>query len=311
MPGKILRIDPKTCVGEAHEPPFDPAAGVVGYTPRGIDVDSNGVIWTALASSGHLASFDRRKCKGRCRGRRRPTANTAAKAGRSIRCRARASEVCAARSRSTSHYNFVDRHNVFGLGADVPFANGTNSDSLLALQPDGSWLVMRVPYPLDSSRVAWMAGSTTRTVDGRGAVSTPTTGRTRHGTSRWSRHAQLRRQVPAAPGPAGEVVDMRAPRLHTIGLALAAVSAIGTTALAHVDLSGAWGQRFHEDLPERGAGPEIGDYLGLPINAAARPAPIHGTRGGRCWSGRSIRPTMRRAACEPSSRAPSIRSLRT
>src|SRR6188472_3180942 len=86
----------------------------------------------------------------------------------------------------------------------------------------------------------------------------------------WSRHAQLRRQVPAAPGPAGEVVHMRAPRLHTIALALAAVSVIGTTALAHVDLSGAWGQRFHEDNPERLAGPEIGDYLGLPINDAAR-----------------------------------------
>jgi len=41
-------------------------------------------------------------------------------------------------------------------------------------------------------------------------------------------------------------------------------------ALAQVDLSGAWGQRFHEDAPERGAGPEIGDYLGLPINDAAR-----------------------------------------
>jgi hypothetical protein len=27
---------------------------------------------------------------------------------------------------------------------------------------------------------------------------------------------------------------------------------------------------FHEDQPERGPGPEIGDYLGLPINAAAR-----------------------------------------
>jgi hypothetical protein len=36
---------------------------VNGYTPRGIDVDSNGVIWTALAGSGHLASFDRRKCR--------------------------------------------------------------------------------------------------------------------------------------------------------------------------------------------------------------------------------------------------------
>ena len=30
----------------------------------------------------------------------------------------------------------------------MPFANGTNSDSLLALQPDGRWLVLRVPYPL-------------------------------------------------------------------------------------------------------------------------------------------------------------------
>ena len=63
MPGKIVRIEPKTCVSEAYEPPFDPASGVVGYTPRGIDVDSNGVIWTALAGSGHLASFDRRKCR--------------------------------------------------------------------------------------------------------------------------------------------------------------------------------------------------------------------------------------------------------
>ena len=71
---------------------------------------------------------------------------------------------------------------------------------------------------------------------------------------------------------------MRAPRLHTIGLALAAVSVIGTTALAHVDLSGAWGQRFHEDLPERGAGPEIGDYLGCRSTPLRACVPIHGTR---------------------------------
>ena len=34
-----------------------------GYSPRGMDIDRNGVVWTPLAS-GHLASFDRRKCKG-------------------------------------------------------------------------------------------------------------------------------------------------------------------------------------------------------------------------------------------------------
>ena len=37
-----------------------------------------------------------------------------------------------------------------------------------------------------------------------------------------------------------------------------------------VDLSGEWAPRFHEDQPERIPGPDIGDYLGLPINAAAR-----------------------------------------
>jgi hypothetical protein len=60
---------------------------------------------------------------------------------------------------------------------------------------------------------------------------------------------------------------MRKPRIHPVVLALTAIAVIGTTVLGHVDLSGAWGQRCHEDLPERGAGPEIGDYLGLPINA--------------------------------------------
>ena len=59
-------------------------------------------------------------------------------------------------------------------------------------------------------------------------------------------------------------------RLHVSCFAIAVGVVVGSTALAHVDLAGGWGQRFHEDLPERGAGPDIGDYLGLPINDAAR-----------------------------------------
>jgi hypothetical protein len=39
---------------------------------------------------------------------------------------------------------------------------------------------------------------------------------------------------------------------------------------AQVDLSGEWQVLFHEDQPERAAGPEIGNYVGLPINDAAR-----------------------------------------
>lgn len=43
--------------------------------------------------------------------------------------------------------------------------------------------------------------------------------------------------------------------------------------VAQDDPSGEWAPRFHEDWPERIPGPEIGDYLGLPINPAAR---LHG-----------------------------------
>jgi len=40
-----------------------------------------------------------------------------------------------------------------------------------------------------------------------------------------------------------------------------------------MDLSGEWAPLFHEDQLERIPGPDIGDYLGLPINEAAR---LHG-----------------------------------
>jgi hypothetical protein len=63
-------------------------------------------------------------------------------------------------------------------------------------------------------------------------------------------------------------------------LATAVVSAVPVLAqgppgppTVGTDLSGEWAPRFHEDQPERIPGPDIGDYLGLPINEAAR---MHG-----------------------------------
>jgi hypothetical protein len=149
MPGRIVRIDPSTCAAEVYEPPFNnPAVNVNGYTPRGIDVDSNGVIWTALAGSGHLASFDRRKChilsgpEART-GQHCPEGWTLYRTpGPSFKNTTDEIPV------DMHYYNYVDRFNVLGLGPNVPIANGTNSDSLLVLRPDGRWLIMRVPYPL-------------------------------------------------------------------------------------------------------------------------------------------------------------------
>ena len=62
--------------------------------------------------------------------------------------------------------------------------------------------------------------------------------------------------------------------VHRTGLLhfsiLLAASLPGVPAFAEKDFSGEWSPRFYEDAKERGPGPELGDYLGLPINAAAR-----------------------------------------
>src|SRR5262249_21587435 len=132
---------PSTCKTEAYRVP----AGSFG--PRGIDADRKGVIWTALAIRGHLASFDRRKCK--------------VFSGPTIRDGAQCPEgsthyrTPGAHWRGTDFsadfhgYNWVDRFDALGLGENVPLTSGTNSDALLALSPsDGRWISLRVPYPL-------------------------------------------------------------------------------------------------------------------------------------------------------------------
>jgi len=56
-------------------------------------------------------------------------------------------------------------------------------------------------------------------------------------------------------------------RVPFLAVALVLVAA---PTFAQVDISGEWGRRIHEDQPHRNPGAELGDYTGLPINAAAR-----------------------------------------
>jgi len=56
----------------------------------------------------------------------------------------------------------------------------------------------------------------------------------------------------------------------TAGLCLLGLAMASTPARAQADFSGTWGARYQEDFPERIPGPELGDYLGLPITPAAR-----------------------------------------
>jgi hypothetical protein len=57
-------------------------------------------------------------------------------------------------------------------------------------------------------------------------------------------------------------------RIATIVCALL-LSAV-QPARAQIELTGTWNPLMHEDQPERGPGPDVGDYAGLPITEAAR-----------------------------------------
>ena len=166
-PGRLVRLSigsnpPETCMAQVFEPPsermgIDPDSPQVGFKPRGIDVDSTGVIWTALAGSNHMASFDYRKCKAATG----PTAHE----GRSCREGWTLYPLPAPTFKTTNvrsdyyYYNWVDQFDALGLGKDVPIATGTGSDSLIALLPaTGESVVMRVPYPVGGFHPRGMDG---------------------------------------------------------------------------------------------------------------------------------------------------------
>jgi hypothetical protein len=156
VPGRIFRLElgdnpPQTCKSEVYEPPFENPSvprEEWGFSPRGIDITRDGVIWTALSGSGHLASFDRRKCAvlngPAATGQHCPEGWTLHQTpGPQMK------GVVTSGSADFHYYNWVDQFNTLGLGEDVPIANGTTSDALLAFDPDvGEWVVLRVPYPM-------------------------------------------------------------------------------------------------------------------------------------------------------------------
>ncbi|MDO8475766.1 MAG: carboxypeptidase regulatory-like domain-containing protein [Candidatus Rokubacteria bacterium] len=154
FPGYVIRVNPganppATALAEVFEPPLP------GYGPRGMDIDRGGVVWAPL-SSGHLGSFDRRKCKGPLNG---PTAT-------GKHCPEgwtlypfpgpQLANVTDSGSAEASYYTWVDQHDTFGLGKNVPLATGNANESLIALV-DGKFVNLRVPYPMGFF-TKWMDG---------------------------------------------------------------------------------------------------------------------------------------------------------
>jgi hypothetical protein len=155
FPGYVARFNPgpnptETGLTEIYEAPAD----VNGYGVRGMDIDRNGVVWVSL-SSGHLGSFDRRKCKvlngPTATGKHCPEGWTLYPLpGPQFQ------DVKEPGSVESSYYTWVDQFDTFGLGRDVPIATGNLNDALLALV-DGKFVVLRVPYPL-GFYTKWMDG---------------------------------------------------------------------------------------------------------------------------------------------------------
>ena len=54
------------------------------------------------------------------------------------------------------------------------------------------------------------------------------------------------------------------------GLAVFVTLLTAAPAWAQIDFSGEWAPRFYEDQPERAPGPELADYLGIPVSPAAQ-----------------------------------------
>jgi hypothetical protein len=152
FPGGIVRLNPgsnppETTLAEYYEVPWNnPKAPVWGYSPRGMDIDRNNVVWVALGS-GHLASFDRRKCQGplngpNATGQHCPEGWTLYPTpGPNFK------NVTDSGSADSHYYDWVDQFDTLGLGRNTPIITGNGSDSLMALV-NGRFIVMRVPYPL-------------------------------------------------------------------------------------------------------------------------------------------------------------------
>ena len=196
FPGAVVRLNPgsnppETALAEVYEPPMP------GFSPRGGDVDRNGVYWTALAS-GHLASFDRRKCKGPLNGPKATGQHCPEGWTLYAEPLPQLKGVSEPGSAEASYYTWVDWHDTSGFGANTPIDTGNASEGLLVLK-DGKWIVLRVPYPMgfytkwmdgriDDAKAGWKGRGLWATVSTR----TPFHMETGKGTMSKVMHFQLR-----------------------------------------------------------------------------------------------------------------------
>jgi hypothetical protein len=147
---QIVRIErganpPETCKAELYQvPKGHPADGA-----RGIEVDSQGIVWVNFTNSDFMGSFDRRKCKvfngPTATGQQCPEGWTFYPLETSVVPHYEGTTFGTDRTYLIN----VDLHDTLGLGKDVPITYPENADALIAWQRDrNAWVTLRVPYPM-------------------------------------------------------------------------------------------------------------------------------------------------------------------
>ena len=160
-PGGVARLVPgdnpaETALVEYYQPPLDENGDPVeGFSPRGADVDRNGVMWAAMAS-GHMASFDRRLCQGPLNGPEATGQHCPEGWTFYTEPLPQFKNLDSPGSSEGSYFTWVDQHNTLGLGENTPINTGNQSGALLALH-EGEFVRMSVPYPL-GFYTKWMDG---------------------------------------------------------------------------------------------------------------------------------------------------------
>jgi hypothetical protein len=145
QPGYLIRMVPgpnpsETSLSEIYLPPDG------GFGSRGLDMDLNGVAWTTLAS-GHVASFDRRKCKGQLNGPVAATGKHCPEGWTLFRMPGpQFKGLDPSGSANHAYYIWVDR-TTHWAGANVPIASTNGGESLFAVV-EGKLVDLRIPYPL-------------------------------------------------------------------------------------------------------------------------------------------------------------------
>ena len=147
---QIVRIErgpnpPETCKAEVYQVPTGhPAAGA-----RGVEVDSQGIVWVNFTNSEFMGSFDRSKCTvlagPTATGQHCPQGWTFYQHDPAAVPRFEGTTIGTDRTYLIN----VDQFDTLGLGQDVPITYPENADALIAwLRDENVWVTLRVPYPM-------------------------------------------------------------------------------------------------------------------------------------------------------------------